>query len=155
LLMQWTGESRQAVSIPWTRIRSFDDLNAFAEQVGNTPRRWRNFATAMGEAIDLALAELATGPACQRRVIDISGDGRSNEGRPPENFHAALREARVTVNALVIEGSEDGLTTYFEENVITGAGAFAIAANGYREYPDRIRLKLRRETAKALSALDP
>lgn len=153
LLMQWTGESRQVVSIPWTHIDSPAALAAFAAQVAGTPREWRNFSTALGEALDLALAEFAQAPACRRRVLDISGDGRSNEGREPRSFHAALARAGVTVNALAIEGSEDGLTAYFRENVITGPGAFVIPANGYGDYPDRMRRKLIRETASALSAL--
>lgn len=153
LLMQWTGESRQVVSIPWTQIDSPAALDAFAAEVATMPRRWRNFSTAMGEALDLALAEFARAPVCGRRVVDISGDGSSNEGREPQTFHDALARAGVTVNALSIEGSEDGLTDYFRDNVITGPGAFVMPANGYQDYPDRIRRKLIRETASAFSAL--
>ena len=33
MLVQWTGASRQQVTIPWTRIDSFDAIDAFAVAV--------------------------------------------------------------------------------------------------------------------------
>ena len=153
MLIQWTGESRQVISLPWTPVHSFEDLEAFADRVAATSRKWRNFSTAIGEALELALEAFAEGPDCRRRVVDISGDGSSNEGRAPAELHEALAAAGVTVNALVIEGSEENLTAYFRAEVITGPGAFAMPANGYDDYPERIRLKLRRETARAISLL--
>lgn len=152
-VIQWTGKKRQAVSIPWREIRSFDDLEALATQVDTMPRKWRNFATAIGEALELSLETFASGPTCRRRVVDVSGDGRSNEGVRPDDTKPDLEAAGVTVNALVIEGSEPDLTSYFREQVISGPGAFALSANGYEDYPNRIRTKLRRETARPLSHL--
>lgn len=151
-LIQWTGTGRQTVTLDWTLVRSFAELEEFAAEVGTAPRRWRNFSTAIGEALEFSLAHLTQAPECNRRVIDISGDGSSNEGVEPRTIHPDLKALEVTVNALVIEGSEDDLTAYYWENVITGEGAFVETANGYAEYAERIRLKLRRETAKALSS---
>ena len=59
----------------------------------------------------------------------------------------------VTVNGLVIETEDDDLTGYYWENVITGPGAFVVTANGFEEYPKRIRQKLMREVAQQLSQL--
>jgi len=153
MVVQWTGKGRQTVSIDWTDITNFDDLNQFAQKVETMPRRWRNFATAIGEALHLSRESLREVPECRRKVIDVSGDGRSNEGRPPQNMKAEIQDEGITVNALVIEGSEKDLTRYFREQVITGPGAFALSANGYDDYPARIRQKLRRETARPLSQL--
>lgn len=155
LVIQWTGKGRQAVTIPWTKVSSFDALAGLALRVRDMPRKWRNFATAIGEAMELSLDSFNDVEPCRRRVIDVSGDGRSNEGVSPEETHAAMEAAGVTVNALVIEGSEPELTQYFRGRVITGPGAFALSANGYDDYPDRIRAKLRRETARPLSLLLP
>lgn len=154
-LVQWTGQSRQAVAIPWTQVKSFEEVDALAAQVAATPRIWRNFATAIGQALELSLATFDDAPPCRRKVIDISGDGRSNEGLAPSQVHPRLDAAGVTVNALVIEGSEPDLTAYFRTEVITGPNAFAFSANGYADYPERIRQKLRRETARPLSSFAP
>jgi len=152
-LVQWTGTSRQALSIPWQKIRTFEDVEAFADQVAETPRIWRNFSTAIGEALRFTLAEIALVPGCARLVIDISGDGFSNEGVEPVDVRAELLGANVTVNALVIEGEEDDLTGYFWENVIVGEGSFVVTANGFDEFAVKMRLKLRRETTVQISSL--
>lgn len=152
-VLHWTGSTRQAVVVPWTRIESFEALEAFAGQVETAPRAWRNFSTAIGEAMLFAHDQFAAAPQCKRRVIDISGDGTSNEGLAPRLAQAALAGSGVTVNALVIEGAEPDLTEYFWENVIMGPGAFVITANNYAEYPARMRRKLLREVAKQISGI--
>jgi len=151
LLVQWTGSSRQQVTLPWTRIRSFQDAEALAKAVETAPRSWRNFSTAIGEALKFTLAQFANAPDCKRRVIDVSGDGPSNEGTEPRAVHAALRAAGITVNGLAIEGAIEDLTGYFYENLIVGDGAFVVTANHFDDYPARIRLKLQRETTKQVS----
>jgi Ca-activated chloride channel family protein len=98
------------------------------------------------------LAYFAQVPECGRRVVDISGDGPSNEGRAPHALWDALARANVTVNALVIEEGIPGLTAYFETDVITGPGAFAMTANTFADYPDEIARKLYRELTKAIAS---
>ncbi len=151
-VLQWTGSSRQRVTVPWTQITSFEEARAFADRVAADPRAWRNFSTAIGEALAEAMALFDAVPNCQRRVIDVSGDGSSNEGIAPRDVHPELRANSVTVNGLVIEGAEEDLTGYFWENVITGPGAFVVTANGFQDYPARIRQKLLREITKQLAS---
>lgn len=150
-LMQWTGATRQNVTIPWREITSFAQVEALAAEVESAPRAWRNFSTAVGEAMALGLSLFASGPDCRRRVMDISGDGPSNEGIPPNAPRAALTEAGITVNALAIDSDKEDLTGWYWQNVITGAGAFVVTANDFSEYPKAIRLKLIRETSNPLS----
>lgn len=152
LLMHWTGSTRQQVVVPWTRMADFGDVERFAATVERAPRRWRNFSTAIGEALAFAGARFAEVPDCKKRVIDISGDGSSNEGLAPRAVHPSLARAGIVVNALVIEGAEPEMTEYFWENVILGTGAFVITANSYAEYPARMRRKLLREVARQISA---
>ena len=153
-LVQWSGTTRQEVTIPWVAIESDADLESLAARIETDQRRWRDYSTAIGEALILAEAQFADVADCDRRVIDVSGDGSSNEGQEPRDLHPALRAAGITVNALVIEGSEPDLDAYFWENVITGEGAFIVTANGFDEYPAAIRRKLIRETTEQLSMLD-
>lgn len=151
LVLQWTGTTRQRVSVPWTQMRDLEDLEAFAQQVESAPRAWRNFSTAIGEALNYAGGQFADAPDCDRRVIDISGDGSSNEGLEPTAAHDAMRATGIVVNALVIEGAEPNLSDYFRDNVVVGNGSFVITANSFDVYPDRMRRKLLREVTKQIS----
>lgn len=152
-LVQWTGSSRQRQTVPWTVIHSHGDVLKLADTVERDPRIWRNFSTAIGEA--LMVSRQAFGPVadCTRRVIDVSGDGVSNEGLAPAAQRAALNAGGITVNALAIETDQTDLTGYFFENVITGPGAFVVTANGFADYPEQIKRKLQRETTKQVSEL--
>lgn len=151
MLVQWTGSSRQERTIPWTRIRSFADAEELAQRIETDPRRWRNYSTAIGEALSFTLDQWSDAPDCKRKVIDVSGDGVSNEGTEPLDVRPALRAAGITLNALAIEGAEVDLTAYFWENLILGEGAFVVTANSFEDYPDRIRKKLIRETTAQIS----
>lgn len=154
MLVQWTGSARQLVSIPWTEVRDFETVERFAARVAAEPRPWRNFSTAIGEALAFALAQFAPVASCKRRLIDLSGDGVSNEGLPPEEVHAQLRAAGVVVNAIAIEQSETDLTAYFYEHVIVGEGAFVVTASTFTEYPAKIRQKLLREVVMQTARAD-
>ena len=154
-LMQWTGEGRQELVLPWYHVRSPADAEALAQAVEAMPRVWDKYSTAVGEAMLMALQAFESAPTCLRKVVDVSGDGLSNEGVEPARAREAMAKADVTVNALVIETNEIDLTGYFWENVITGAGAFVVTANGFLDYPPRIRQKLIRELARQMSTLAP
>jgi Ca-activated chloride channel family protein len=152
-LIQWSGSSRQEQTVPWTRITSLNDVEALARAIADDPRLWRNYSTAIGEALVLSIDSFDTGPVCRRKVIDVSGDGVSNEGVRPHTLRAELRARGIVVNALAIETDDADLTAYFYENLIEGDGAFVITANGFEDYPEQIKRKLQRETTKQLSML--
>lgn len=148
LVLQWTGEGRQTIVLDWRAVTDHFALAQIANDITAAPRRWRNYSTAIGEAL-LATAKTFSDPAvvnCRRRVIDVSGDGASNEGVAPENVRDLLEQSEILVNGLAIEGSEDGLTAYYREHVIHGPGSFVITANGFEDYPKQIKRKLLRET---------
>jgi len=153
LLVQWTGDSRQVVSIPWADIHGFDQLESFALDVETAPRRWWQFSTAIGAALDFTKTQFADQTDCARQVIDVSGDGRSNEGIAPASLQRGFWQDGFTVNALVIKGSEPDLVSYFWENVVAGENAFVISADGFAAYPERIKLKLLREVTQQVSGL--
>lgn len=123
-------------------------LDGFADQIATTPRAWRNFSTAIGEALETTMASFDAVSPCTRHLIDLSGDGVSNEGIEPSRVLGALRSRDITVNAIAIEESEPELTAYFFENVIVGEGAFVVSASGFEDYPEKIRRKLLREVTQ-------
>lgn len=151
-VMQWTGTTRHAVTIPWTEVNDFDAVSRLSDAVASDPRVWRNFSTAIGEALSVGVTTFDAVPQCTRRIIDLSGDGVSNEGRSPDAFRSRLSAAGITLNALAIETDRSvDLTAYFFENVIWGPGAFVETAHAFDDYPRAIRAKLRRETTKQLA----
>lgn len=152
-LIQWTGTGRQKISVPWRQLTDFDKVEALAVEIEAAPRVWRNFSTAIGEALVFAQGSFRDVPHCARKVIDVSGDGQSNEGVAPASVHAQLNAEGIIVNGLAIEESDNALTGYYEEHLITGPGAFAMRAESFKDYPDRIRRKLLREITKQLSSL--
>jgi len=152
-LVQWTGSSRQRQTLPWTPLHTFEDIDAFADAIEQDQRIWRNYSTAIGEALEISQSQFGAVSHCMRKVIDVSGDGRSNEGAEPRSQHAKLRSARITVNALAIETDDSDLTAYFFENLITGEGAFVETAWGFEDYPAAILRKLQRETTRAAANL--
>ena len=150
-VIQWTGSGRHRVSVPWTRIKDFNDTDNLADVIEKDPRIWRNFSTALGEAVQFAQGNFKQVPDCKRKVIDVSGDGRSNEGVRPPALHASLLADGIIVNGLAIEAYDKGLTEYFEKHLIVGPGSFAMRAAEFEDYPERIRRKLLREITKQLS----
>lgn len=152
-LLQWTGSNRQRQTLPWTQMTSFAQIDAFADAVERDPRVWRNFSTAIGEALAVSRELLAQVPQCARHVVDVSGDGRSNEGVEPNAQRRALKAAGITVNALAIETDDADLTGYFFENLIRGERAFVETALGFEDYPAAILRKLQRETTRVAAEL--
>ncbi len=152
-LIQWTGDSRQKLAVNWHDIASIEDVESFARAVEETPRAWRHYSTAIGAALEFTIAQFGPSEACKRRVIDVSGDGFSNEGVEPASLRSRIWQAGFTVNGLAIETSDEDLTGYYWENVVVGEKAFVMTANGFADYPERIKLKLLREVTQQVSHL--
>ena len=150
-LVQWTGSSRQQQTIPWTAIRTYQDVLTLADRIEEDARIWRNYSTAIGEALSVSRAAFAPVVHCERKVIDVSGDGVSNEGLEPATQRSDLNDAGIIVNAIAIETDKTDLTAYFFENVITGPGAFVVTAQGFEDYPEQIKRKLQRETTRQVT----
>lgn len=158
-LVEWSGAGAVSVMVPWTAIGSGEQASAFADRVRSAPRLFRD-RTSISTGIDFAADQILAGPfGAERRVIDISGDGTHNSGR---SLQAARDEALakgLTINGVVILSAvplsfnpahthpPGGLLKYFEDNVIGGPGAFALAANSFEEFGQAIRQKLIKEIA--------
>ena len=92
-LFQWSGASRQDLTINWVAVQSFEDVDTLAAKVRAAKRPWRHFSTAIGEILRVAGNALESVP-CKRRVIDVSGDGKSNEGPVPSEVRDRLVAVR-------------------------------------------------------------
>ncbi len=147
-LLMWSGTGAQAVAVPWTRIDGAAAAAAFADEVENAPRLVPAGATALGEGMAAGLALLADCPAeATRLVMDVSGDGRHNQGRPPGPVRDIGVGAGVTINALAVLNEEPDLLEHYQAEVIGGPGAFAMHTPDYAAFAEAIREKLLREVA--------
>ncbi|MEO1492870.1 MAG: DUF1194 domain-containing protein [Pseudomonadota bacterium] len=143
---QWSGASRQRQSTDWFHLTDIASMAAFATAIRRSGREWRNYSTAIGEALEHALKIGRTVPAkCKRRVIDVSGDGVNNEGRAPRAVSDALAALGYTINGLVIRGDSPDPVRYYEINVLGGAQPFLEIAQNFDDYPRAILRKLLRE----------
>lgn len=147
-VMQWSGASRQKVIAPWTSTGTGAQIDALVRTLRSEPRAYRHFSTAIGDAIlAAAVLHMQIAGRCKRAVIDVSGDGRSNEGAPLADMRKMLAETEITVNGLAIEKDDGSLSDYYRSEMITGPGAFVVTADSFEDYAAAIRRKLLREIA--------
>lgn len=147
-LLLWSGSGAQQVVVDWTRVSSEAELKGFASQVEGVPRLVQAGATAIGEALLAAAKLLVLAPApTPRRVIDMVGDGRSNQGPPPGPIRDRLAAAGVTINGLCVLHQEPDLLESYTSEVIGGPGAFALQCQDFEGFAAAMRQKLAREIA--------
>jgi len=145
-LLLWSGTGQQDVITGWTSIATAADLASFADSVDNMPRTVKAGATAIGEALLASLTLLAQVPSIPRRsIVDVIGDGRSNDGIAPGPIRDRMAAADITINGLCILHEEPDLLTSYTEEVIGGPGAFAVTCRDYRDFTEAMRQKLTRE----------
>ena len=142
---EWSGPYSQAILLPWLEIASADDLGLAAGAIAASRRSRDDMPTALGNALGQAAVLFRKGPGCAARTLDISGDGRNNDGFPPASAYGAFDFGGITVNGLAIGGGEVGLADYYRTEVIRGEDAFVIEAENYRDYERALRAKLLRE----------
>lgn len=142
-MLQWTGPPQQEVMVPWTYVSDVVSAGRVAAAIEAAPRRLMGGGTSISGAIDYSVKALATSPyKATRRVIDVSGDGANNIGRPAEAARDEAVQQGIRINGLPILTVEPDLDQYYRKNVIGGPGAFAIVAKTYDEYSDAILRKL-------------
>ena len=148
-VVQWSGTDKQEVSLDWRQMRTSLDVQAFALDVRHMPRAFVLSVTAPAEAIMFSLDHFRMAPACERRVIDISGDGTANSGGETRDARNLAERAGVTINAVAIESMGLAITNFYRGAVITRNG-FVVTARTHRDYPRAIRTKLIRELSQVL-----
>ena len=146
-LLLWSGTGAHDVLTGWTRVASAADAHGFAADVENMPRTVRPGETAIGEALLASITLLANVPAKPKRsVVDVIGDGRSNQGIPPGPIRDRMAAANITINGLCILHEEPDLLQSYTRDVIGGPGAFAVVCKDYADFAAAMRQKLVRET---------
>jgi hypothetical protein len=149
-IYDWSGVGSARVIVPWSEIRAPADLDAAAQAVRGA--RGSSGRTALGQAMLVGAGLLGQQKECRSQILDLTGDGFSNDGPLPDRVAAQMFRG-ITVNALVI-ADEKGtgedpsllrLKAYFEEQVIRGPGAFVEPAQGFPNFQAAMERKLLRE----------
>ena len=161
--LEWASDGEQIIIIDWTPVGSEAEAHAVSRRIREAPRAFIG-RTSISAAIDYSMGVLARSPfAGTRRVIDVSGDGTNNSGRPVTLARDAAIAQGVTINGLVILSEvplptnpmhthpPGGLTAYYESNVIGGPGAFVVEAESFEAFGQLLISKLVKEIAAAPS----
>lgn len=145
-LLLWSGTGQQDIITGWTSIATAADLTVFADGVENMPRTVKAGSTAIGEALLAALTLLSRVPTVPKRnIVNVIGDGRSNDGIAPGPIRDRMAAADITINGLCILHEEPDLLTSYTNEVIGGPGAFAVTCREYKDFTEAMRQKLTRE----------
>jgi hypothetical protein len=148
-MFQWTGPQMQSLAVPWTALDRPAAIERFADAIESAPRQLFSGGTSISGAIDAGVRLLAAAPfRGERRVIDVSGDGANNRGRPAPAARDEAVARGIVVNGLPILDLEADLATHYRDHVIGGPGAFAIPAEDWRSFAAAILNKLVREIAQ-------
>ncbi len=142
-LLQWSGTEDQVRAIEWRLINDAASAQAFAQAIDATPRFVTGGATAIGNALDNATNWIGSNAfEGERRVIDLSGDGRANQGEAPGFARARALARGITINGLAILNEEPRLAQYFAAGVVGGPSYFLLSADDYDDFARAIRKKL-------------
>jgi len=160
--VEWAGAGEQTIVVDWMVLRAPADAARFAAALTAAPRAFVG-RTAIGAALDFAMGLFAEGGiAADRKVIDVSGDGTSNQGRAAAEARDAAVKAGAVVNGLSIfnrraaasggylalhTNPPGGLAQYYRDNVIGGPGAFVLPIDDFGKFGDAMIRKLTAEIA--------
>jgi hypothetical protein len=147
-MIQWTGPELQVQTVGWTMIRDQETAAQFSAAIERGPRQLFAGGTSISGAIDYSGTLFPRSPfRASRRVIDVSGDGSNNRGRPVTMARDDALAAGFVINGLPILALEPDLDRYYYRNVIGGPGSFVIAAQNYEQFADAVLKKLITEIA--------
>jgi Protein of unknown function (DUF1194) len=155
--IEWSGEEDQQVVLDWTEIRDEEVAGSAAAAIIAAPRSFMG-RTSISAAIDFAMTRFAAAKwQANRRIIDISGDGTNNSGRPITEARDQATATGVTINGLAIINDKPnlgysahtqppgGLPLYYKQNVIGGPNSFLIVVQDFNSFADAMANKLAKE----------
>ncbi|MDD9909155.1 MAG: DUF1194 domain-containing protein [Ahrensia sp.] len=155
--VEWSNTGQQRTVVDWTLIDGAQAAQAVAVKLTsrfNTALR----RTSISDAIDSSAASFENnGFTALRRVIDVSGDGPNNSGRPVLEARDAAIASGIIINGLPLMTSEGmgsqfqlhDLDEYYRACVVGGPGSFVIPVHDWKEFPNAVRRKLVLELASA------
>ena len=142
-MYQWTGPRMHAPVVPWMYVDDLASIRDFSRRVDASQRQLFGGGTSISGAIDYGVQTLGESPfGGGRQVIDISGDGANNGGRPARMARDDAVAQNIIINGLPILALEPNLAEHYRDEVIGGPGAFLIPAQTFETFADAVRRKL-------------
>lgn len=152
---EWSGPQDQVMLLPWTALSDQKTINDIIARLKSTQRSPAEQSTGLGRAMLFGTALLERQSECWTRTLDISGDGKSNNGPHPKDIEDAQFDG-ISINALVIgaDSLDHGddrqdqigeLSSYFRAYVLHGPTSFLEVALGFEDYERAMIRKLKRE----------
>jgi len=150
--VEWAGQTIQSIVIPWRILGTAKDTLAFADELTDKPitrARRTSISAALQKSVELFASSPVQG---LRRVIDVSGDGPNNSGRPVVSVRDEVVASGIVINGLAIAVAPGvgwysrfdlpDLDQYFKDCVIGGPGSFVLSIKHKKELATAIRQKL-------------
>lgn len=146
--VEWAG--LQDVIVDWRLIETRENLDAFADAITvsfDPSLRRTSISRAMLMGAEMLRMNDYDGI---RQVIDISGDGPNNQGRPVLLARETVLAQGIVINGLPLMTREgmglawhlDDLDIYYRTCVIGGFGAFVIPVLDWQDFEAAVRRKL-------------
>jgi hypothetical protein len=155
-LFTWSDWHIQELLVPWMKIDGAGSAERVAAALDAAPRRtW--LYTSISGAIDFSTKLFGQGYEGTRKVVDISGDGVNNSGRPVADARAEALAKGIVLNGLAVldrtpqpwASGLPPLDDYYRTEVIGGPGAFLMVAEGFDAFETAVKRKIIREIAVA------
>lgn len=155
--VQWSGQSEQAIAIPWTIVSGRESADLLGASFATMPRRYFSGRTDIAGTIEFASAYALAAPVrAPRHVVDISGDGLDNVRYATHNERDRAVLAGLTINALAILNEVPDLDNYYRRYVVGGPQSFVMTTRNYRTFSISILRKLLREiNTQFLTTIQP
>lgn len=120
-VIEWASAEFQIVDIPWMVIDGPRAAEQMAELLETMPRAIRTGATSISGALTFAAGLFANnGFDGVRQVIDLSCDGRNNQGAEIAQARQFVVARGITINGLTILNEHPTLNYYFEQRSSAG-----------------------------------
>ena len=142
----WSNHDRQQFLVPWQVVDGPRSAALWAHTLRTATHPGVGYTSISG-AIDFCVGQLLAAPRAGRRLIDLSADGRNNDGRAVTAARDAAVAAGITINGLPMLDVEPDLDGYFHAEVVGGPDAFVMVAHDAATLAAAIRRKLLTEIA--------
>lgn len=156
--IEWSAVTDQRVVVGWRVISDAASAEAFAAELDKAPFK-SGTTTSISAGIDFSVRQIQQSSyGATRRVIDVSGDGYNDYGRPIQVARDGAVAAGVTINGLPVmnkrpawqEAAPPDLDKYYAENVIGGPGSFSLVVKDIHDFGESVLRKLILEIAGRL-----
>ncbi len=156
--VEWAGTASQRTIVPWTLVDGPAAAQAVSQKLSSEMVMGMR-RTSIAGAIDFAATLFDdNGFRGLKRVIDISGDGPNNQGRPVTEARDDAVAQGIVINGLPLMTHDrspfgafdiDDLDQFYTHCVIGGLGSFMVPVNDWDQFAEAIRRKLIVELAAA------